>query len=118
MVQDQLRLNKLLNRAPLYEMAKGFLAKSPAEAKEIWRVILSQVYYTFNQGLLLLFIIAVLVAVLVSMQAGFGLSVIGASSRIRGTLGMDSFSDIRTIICCYFNYWLVQVLLPQLKPQS
>jgi phospholipid/cholesterol/gamma-HCH transport system permease protein len=82
MVQDQKLLNKLLNRMPPQEIARIIFSKSAAEAKEFSRVVLLQVYFTFNQAFFLLFIMAIVVAVSVSMQAGLGLSMIGASSRI------------------------------------
>jgi phospholipid/cholesterol/gamma-HCH transport system permease protein len=82
MVQEQVKLNRLLNRVPLYEIVRILFSKSKAEAKEFSRVVLQQVYFTFNQALLLLTILAVLIAVSVSAQAGLGLSVIGASGRI------------------------------------
>lgn len=82
MIQEQVKLNRLLNRVPLYEIARILFSKSKAEAKEFSRVVLQQVYFTFNQAMFLLTVLAVLIAIIVSAQAGFGLSVIGASSRI------------------------------------
>ena len=82
MIQHQTRLNKLLNRVPPDEIIKILFTKSSAEAREFWRVVLVQVYFTFNQALFLLFLTSILVAVTVSMQAGLGLTVIGATSRL------------------------------------
>lgn len=82
MIQEQLKLNKLLNRVPLYEIGRVLFSKTSAEAKEFSRVVMLQVYFTFNQAIFLLTIMAVLIAVSVSAQAGLGLSVIGASGRI------------------------------------
>lgn len=82
MIQHQDRLNTLLNRVSPLEIIRIIFSKSAAEAKEFSRVVLNQVYFTFNQALLLLAIMALLIAASVSVQAGYGLSVIGASSRI------------------------------------
>lgn len=82
MIQHQERLNKLLNRVPPDEIIKILFTKTSAEAREFWRVVLLQVYFTFNQAFFLLVLTAILIAISVSMQAGLGLSVIGASSRI------------------------------------
>ncbi|HOD16376.1 MAG TPA: ABC transporter permease [Spirochaetota bacterium] len=61
MVQEQVKLNRLLNRVPLYEIARILFSKSKAEAKEFSRVVLQQVYFTFNQALLLLTVLAILI---------------------------------------------------------
>jgi phospholipid/cholesterol/gamma-HCH transport system permease protein len=82
MEQEQVKLSRLLNRVPLTEIARILFSKTSAEAKEFSRVVMQQVYFTFNQAIFLLTILAVLIAVSVSAQAGLGLSVIGASGRI------------------------------------
>ncbi len=82
MEQEQAKLIRLLDRIPLYEFVRILFTKTNAQAKEFSRVMLQQVYFTFNQALFLLTVLSILIAVIVSAQAGFGLSVIGASGRI------------------------------------
>lgn len=82
MTGEQQMLRRLLDRVPVTEVVRILFAKTASESKAIWMVVLSQVYFTFNQGFFLLFVIAVLFAISVSMQAGYGLSVIGATERL------------------------------------
>ena len=82
MIREQIKLNKLLNRVRLSDLPRILFSKTSVEAKEFSLFVLRQVYYTFNQALFPLCILAILIAVTVSVQAGLGLSVIGASSRI------------------------------------
>jgi len=81
MIQAQEQLDKLLNRVPPHEIIRALFSKSAAEAREFSRVVLLQVYFTFNQAILLLTVIAIVLSIAVSMQVGLGLSVIGATGR-------------------------------------
>jgi phospholipid/cholesterol/gamma-HCH transport system permease protein len=82
MMQAQEQLEKLMNRVSPHEIVRVLFSKSAAEAREFSRVVLLQVYFTFNQAIFLLTVIAIVLSITVSMQAGLGLSVIGATSRI------------------------------------
>ena len=47
---DQRELRRLLDRVPLVEIARILFSKTASESRAVWMIILSQVYFTFNQA--------------------------------------------------------------------